>query len=589
MVSVRHWLIQQLQSHKLDAWPPACPPLEPISFAEALYFFKNNPVFYLALIVEEKTSHIGQEVILDLLSYENIAVRRALGGTTALDRHFGVTSLPSCVILFANGSHVPLSTPVHNRTYYSYALQTLPGVVRGSYKLPAHNLTFQRPFDRSKVYMADLEGALHWLLRIEVAALPSLSGTAAEALKSFVTVLFKFFPGRPCVRRLLARVHHWLDTSSADYPLQSHLRRIVDNVDQIPGVFLPNNTSWVGCQGSAPMFRGYLCALWTLFHVLTVQEAIIKQHAAAGNKIGTVEAVGAIRSYIHHFMGCTHCVWNFELANSGSEWWPTNPNEAVLWLWMIHNAINARAAGSRDEDPGFPKMLWPPPILCSDCHEEQAGLHSFKHHQVLAFLKVHFNMDNIEGAYLEPEPTLNENKLIQQQQEGSRMNVGSIPHNHLGVALTYDSQQKDVEDETKQRHADEEVHWRVQSKVKKVNEVSKPTVFWKTVETIVDLDLFEEQEFHVNFLRQRTRNTAKSRRPSKMGITHGAQLTGKKLNVVQQNKQWLLSFEVHRFSGLDTSLCAGLYLCSCACLLLFCAFYHRMYSRRRCHLRFMRY
>uniref|UniRef100_A0A8C4QVT2 Sulfhydryl oxidase n=2 Tax=Eptatretus burgeri TaxID=7764 RepID=A0A8C4QVT2_EPTBU len=283
------------------------------------------------------------QVILDLLSYENIAVRRVLGGITTLGRHLAIASLPSCVILFSNGSHVPLSTSVHNRTYYSYALQTLPGVIRGSYKLPAHNLNFQRPFDRSKVYMADLEGALHWLLRIEVAALPFLSGTAIEALKSFVTVLFKFFPGRPCVRRMLGRVHHWLDTSSAAYPLQSHLRGIVDNVDQVPGVFLPNNTVWVGCQGSAPMFRGYLCALWTLFHIITVQEAIVKQHA--GNTTGTAETVGAIRNYIHHFMGCTHCVRNFELANSGSEGWPTNPNEAVLWLWMVHNAINAHAAG----------------------------------------------------------------------------------------------------------------------------------------------------------------------------------------------------------------------------------------------------
>ncbi|KAH6945856.1 hypothetical protein HPB50_010316 [Hyalomma asiaticum] len=43
--------------------------------------------------------------------------------------------------------------------------------------------------------------------------------------------------------------------------------------------------------------------------------------------------------------------------------------DAVLWLWRAHNKVNARLAGDISEDPLHPKRPFPPPTLCSDCHE----------------------------------------------------------------------------------------------------------------------------------------------------------------------------------------------------------------------------
>lgn len=40
---------------------------------------------------------------------------------------------------------------------------------------------------------------------------------------------------------------------------------------QISGLSLPNQITWVGCQGSRPQWRGYTCSLWELFHTLTVE------------------------------------------------------------------------------------------------------------------------------------------------------------------------------------------------------------------------------------------------------------------------------------------------------------------------------
>lgn len=48
---------------------------------------------------------------------------------------------------------------------------------------------------RSKLYTADLESGLHYLLRVELAAHKSLAGAELKTLKDFVTVLAKVWDG----------------------------------------------------------------------------------------------------------------------------------------------------------------------------------------------------------------------------------------------------------------------------------------------------------------------------------------------------------------------------------------------------------
>lgn len=46
-------------------------------------------------------------------------------------------------------------------------------------------------FFRSKVYMADLESGLHYLLRVELATHKTLEGEELRIFKDFVTVVAK--------------------------------------------------------------------------------------------------------------------------------------------------------------------------------------------------------------------------------------------------------------------------------------------------------------------------------------------------------------------------------------------------------------
>ncbi|XP_053285722.1 sulfhydryl oxidase 1 [Pleuronectes platessa] len=399
---LRHKIIDKLEAHV--PWPPACPPLEPTSEAELDSFFETNNVQHLALIFEEASSYIGRELTLDLLQFDNIAVRRVLSTEEALVTKLGVTEFPSCFLYYPGGNFSRLKVKEEARTFYSYALQRLPGVVRSGKPPPVatdvlSNSTEDpwRPFNSSRVYMLDLESTLHYSLRVEVAAHTIIQGETLISLKKYVAVLAKFFPGRPVVMNLLKSLSSWLQNQSGDEISYEAFKEIVDNSAQSPDMALPEGERWVGCQGSQPQFRRFPCGLWTLFHVLTVQ----------AKKVGSSdpqEVLTAMRNYVHSFFGCRPCAEHFEnMASEGLAMMNTS-SLAVLWLWAKHNHVNNRLAGALTEDPNFPKIQWPSPEMCPSCHAVQEnGDHRWSQETVLPFLMSYFSSDSILTDYLEDE------------------------------------------------------------------------------------------------------------------------------------------------------------------------------------------
>uniref|UniRef100_A0A452J4P9 Sulfhydryl oxidase n=1 Tax=Gopherus agassizii TaxID=38772 RepID=A0A452J4P9_9SAUR len=405
---LRQSIITNLEMHK-ETWPPACPPLEPASVEEIREFFQTNNVTYLALIFETNDSFLGREVTLDMLQYENIAVRRVLSSEEELVKKYGVTAFPSSFLLIKNGTFSRIPVQMEARSFYTHFLRRLPGVTRGPYapiRTPDMRIkttpTPRRPADRSKVYMADLESALHYALRVEVARFSVLTGERVRALKDFVAVLAKYFPGRPFVRNFLRSVDRGLRNMRESWIPYSALELVLTNrkEGQAPAV-LSNSVTWVGCQGSEPHFRGYPCSLWTLFHLLTVQAT---RHRRLGT--GPLEVLGAMRGYVQSFFGCRECAQHFEGMAAESMDKVRSVDEAALWLWSRHNRVNARLAGTETEDPQFPKLQWPPPELCPPCHSVVNRRHVWDKAAVLRFLKAHFSPANIFLDYTEPERAL---------------------------------------------------------------------------------------------------------------------------------------------------------------------------------------
>ncbi|XP_075881604.1 sulfhydryl oxidase 2 [Nelusetta ayraudi] len=419
--SVRQLMVNILQNHtKLD-WPDHCPTLGPYSSVDLLPLLGRKSDRYAAVIVEEPESYVGREVILDLQQYSGVDVKRALSSDRPLLDALKITAFPSVYLLHPNGTHSQLHVEKKLRFFFSSLLRTLPGVQRrlksdssrtsiggqtGALTEHQSNEPW-RDFDRATVYSADLESALHYLLRVELATHNTLEGEELKIFKDFVMLVTKLYPGSGSVVKLMETLSDWLVSLPLNrIPYQAVLD-LVDNKMRISGVFLGAELRWVGCQGSRAGLRGYPCSLWTLFHVLTVQ------HDATPNALDNTGLEGeaapvlqVMRRYIRTFFGCEECGRHFEEAAAASMEQVKSRQEQVLWLWNQHNRVNTRLAGSLSDDPLFPKAPWPSPSLCPSCHEEKSGVHVWNQDSVLLFLRHHYGASNLSPKYSVTPPQL---------------------------------------------------------------------------------------------------------------------------------------------------------------------------------------
>ncbi|KAM9324238.1 sulfhydryl oxidase 2 [Gastrophryne carolinensis] len=411
--TLRHVIIDYLQGAPKENRPPALPSLEPLSSNDVTSLLGQKKPHYSAIIVESTHSYIGREVILDLMLYENIAVHRVLSAEKAALETLGVVSLPSCYLIYPDGTHglINISKPL--RSIFSSHLKSLPSVRKkagGHSDLPprlspedATQEVIWKDYDKSKMYMADLESGLHYLLRVELATHKTLEGEKLKTFKDLITILYKLFPGRPHVVKLLETLQEWLVSMPLEKIPYDAILDIVNNKMRISGIFLTNRVQWVGCQGSRSQLRGYPCSLWKLFHSLSVQAA--SRPSALTNTAFEGEAqvvLMIMRRYIREFFGCRECAQHFEEMAKQSVSVKTT-EEAVLWLWRKHNVVNDRLAGALSEDPKSPKVQWPTPNLCPACHEEVNGLHSWNEKEVLDFLKRHYSSQEISLQYADPD------------------------------------------------------------------------------------------------------------------------------------------------------------------------------------------
>ncbi|XP_072537373.1 sulfhydryl oxidase 1 [Salminus brasiliensis] len=611
---LRHLIIDKLESHK-EPGPPACPPLEPASAAEIDSFYENNNVQHLALVFEKADSYVGREVTLDLLQYENIAVRRVLDNESDLVSRFEVTEFPSCYLYYTHTNYSRLSVLREARTFYSYALQRLPGVVRAGKPRPAvtdlqRNRTEEpwRAFNRTRVYMSDLESALHYSLRVELSAHATISGEALTALKHYVSVLTKYFPGRPAVKGALKAVDNWLQEQKEAEIKYSDFRTTLDSTVLSGDAVLPAGVRWVGCQGSQPQYRGYPCAVWTLFHVLTVQ-------AKASGSTDALEVLQSMRQYVSSFFGCRPCATHFESMAQESLNSVKTPATAVWWLWSRHNQVNNRLAGALSEDPHFPKVQWPTPEICPSCHDlKNGGEHSWSKDQVLDFLYDYFSAERILPDYLQEvsEAVAQQKALLkaaQKQNDTTRRRAREAQE--TPSAQPAQEEEEVVEEEEEEEEEGDEAAVAAEEEEpeamgeaaevgephpaakKPVGETPSPErLSWargrvprrpgivrmklrQPQEDIVDLDSFINQHYKAKALRAvamvRQRQDEAEERPSDSVRRVKRELFDQQEALLMepypppQERRWMSLLSVG-FSRLDVSLCVLFYLLSTLCL-----------------------
>ncbi|XP_077572956.1 sulfhydryl oxidase 1 [Stigmatopora nigra] len=593
--ALRHEIIERME--KQDPWPPACPPLEPTSQAEIDIFLETNNVRHLALIFENVSSYVGREVILDLLQFENIAVRRVLSTDDDLVAKLGVTEFPSCYLYYRGGNYTRLKVNIEARTFYSYALQALPGVARSGKSVLAtiDNSSksieeLWKPFNRSRVYMADLESTLHYSLRVELAAHPVFTGKALTSLRKYISVLAKYFPGRPILMNLLKSLSLWLDNQTGDQVSYQAFNEILENSVQAPDAALPEGVRWVSCQGSQPHLRRYPCGMWTLFHVLTIQA---KQFGGSDHK----EVLNAMTGYISNFFGCRPCAEHFETMAKQSLAEATTFKDSILWLWSRHNRVNNRIAGALSEDPRFPKIQWPPPDLCADCHTvKENGEHKWNNNQVLLFLQNYYSAENILTDYLEDESVV----LAKQEEKRLRMlqieAQKRIAREALEKANAPNPALEEGEEEEEEEEDDEAAKPIVPDDDGR--QIRRPSIVGmkprEVREDIVDLDSAANRSYKAKSVQVATSSRVKRRalqrnreeRDSKLGVVLMERNVASDEHGVPdgagsgRGTRWMSMLSIG-FSKADVSLCVILYFMSSMCLIVMYIFFKTRLRPRR--------
>ncbi|KAG7282407.1 hypothetical protein CRUP_029728 [Coryphaenoides rupestris] len=351
--TLRELMINLIQNHTRLRNPDHCPPLEPYNSTDLLPLLGQKSDHYTAIIIEQPDSYVGREVILDLVKFTGIVVRRALSTDLPLVDRLKITAFPSAYLLHPNGTHTQLHLYNQLRIFFTSFLRGLPGVqLRQTADRSTaaghtgalsehHTMDAWREFDSSKVYMADLDSALHYLLRVELATHSTLGGEELKTFKNVVTVIAK-----------------------------------------ISGLFLGAELRWVACQGSRPGLRGYPCSLWTLFHMLTVHYDANPQLLAGTALEGNPAAVlHAMRGYIGTFFGfpwpspalCPTCHQEME----GVHTW--NQEQVLAFLRRHYSAANL-SPRYLPEPQRLPPTT-PPPAPAQTLQKPQGGVQALQQRQ----------------------------------------------------------------------------------------------------------------------------------------------------------------------------------------------------------------
>lgn len=244
--------------------------------------------------------------------------------------------------------------------------------------------------DESKaapVHMIDLYNAIRYSLYHEVLTHQVLNETQIEALHQYLKVLHKYFPfDNENPRRFIKRMTQWMairknDTSTMN--IEAIMRAGSEG-------FLPPLQPYIGCKGSSPELRGYPCALWQLFHTLTISEYTQPRTNDSQNQHFVLPAM---KGYIANFFTCKSCRDHFNTMTMNLDSELRHSNSSVLWLWKSHNSVNARLAGTSTEDPKSPKIQFPGKSTCRSCHGREEN--EWEEKEVLKFLQNHYHSANL--------------------------------------------------------------------------------------------------------------------------------------------------------------------------------------------------
>lgn len=351
--------------------------------------FEKNKTRYVLLVFQQNNTDVGTMTLLGLSHLPAIAVR-IVDDAAVMNKH-------------APGSQVALFNKRMKKVDLKLKEETSEDIVESvaklisrkaqrlsGYRRPHHfhpqmddptddyyneqlEIAIQALNDRSTIYRADLEQALMRILHMEIPKMKAKGGMRLVALRNWVKLLSEVNPLNKKGRTVLKQLHQWME-SEKNPSGEQFLETVYTLENAIGQVF--QGRHYVGCVATEPFLRGYPCALWVLFHFLTVEAA----REPAPFKPGFV--IRTIRDFVQYlYYDCPYCSNEFMKISEGMDQVTTHEDE-ILWLWATHNKMNRKLAGDGTEDRKFPKVEYPSKELCDECMDQ-----TWNNASVLSFLR----------------------------------------------------------------------------------------------------------------------------------------------------------------------------------------------------------
>ncbi|RWS12007.1 sulfhydryl oxidase 1-like isoform X2 [Dinothrombium tinctorium] len=254
--------------------------------------------------------------------------------------------------------------------------------------IAVNNYVHQNEKKDQPLTMVDLYNGIRHSLYHNVALRKVITQDEIAVLLNYTDILVRYFPFEEEKHRInIKKIYDWFkqrQTTGKDIPIEEYDTLLREEVQ------FPPARPYIKCLGSKPDFRGYSCALWSLFHSLTVAEYrdLVKN---PGRKH---EVLYVMRDFIKTFFSCKSCARHF--YNMSAEFIDneilTHPNSSVLWLWKGHNKANKRLQCDLSEDPESPKIQFPSHSSCPQCHTQND---KWNENAVLDYLVNYYKAENI--------------------------------------------------------------------------------------------------------------------------------------------------------------------------------------------------
>lgn len=426
----KRYLLQKIQSQQKDGRAQQFPNLLPYEHANLNHLFDDISLNtkYVFLFIEKDTDY-GIEVAIELSKTSLIAIKYARASNTDLIKNLGIINLPHLLVVSDSNESEHFPNNLNSREGFKTAVLTFlktksitvtngdndnkstEKIFTGKWldaKVPDITSLLEareRKVLREKikkmgdvVFQGDLETALRYSLKHEIANTASIGGDKRKALRMFLNVVLKYFPLTNNGRTMLFELSEKVNAFDPVYGVD--VTKIINKIDDPKAKMFSSNPQWLACDGSSSKHRGYPCGLWKLFHYMTV-------NAALSNSDQPKEVLEAMHGYIKHFFGCADCSQHFQkMTENRNINGVSSADDAVLWLWASHNVVNNRLAGDTTEDPEYPKIQFPTQSNCPTCRRNDD---TFIDYEILKYLKTMYNNHNVR--YIGSDTTLLMNGL----------------------------------------------------------------------------------------------------------------------------------------------------------------------------------